>query len=428
VNSVFNEKDVEKICILNQVKQHNLTQKEAALLLDLSVRQIRRLLVRLAKQGLEGIKSRNKGGNRTLSPEFKQQVLDVVKQKYPNFGPTFAAEKLAAIEKLQISHETLRKWMIEAGLWKGKSRKAPRIHQSRSRRARFGELVQIDGSPHDWFEGRAPTCCLLVFVDDATSKIVIARFEAAETTAGYMACIQESVKKYGRPVSYYSDRHAIFKTARPNSENEDFEETQLHRALNDLGIELICANSPQAKGRVERANQTLQDRLVKELRLRGINTMEEANAYLPEFLEEYNRKFAVPAASNDDANRPLYHNKEQLRQIFSVQTTRRVSKNLEFSHKNIVYQLISKGGGYNLRNAKVTVCEHLDAEVSVIYHEKSLQYKTMRKTRLGPQIADAKEINTILDCMIQKSCQTRVERIIPNLENSLTEESLRSVA
>jgi hypothetical protein len=217
--------------------------------------------------------------------------------------------------------------------------------------------------------------------------------------------LSKHIKKYGIPWGYYSDRHAIFKTARPNSEKEDFDDTQLYRALKALGIELICANSAQAKGRVEKANQTLQDRLVKELRLRGINTMEAANAYLPEFLEEYNRKFAVPAASNDDAHKPLYHSDEQLRQIFSFQATRTVSKNLEFSYKNTVYQLISKGGGYHLRHAKVTVCEHLDAEVSVIYHEKSLQYKTMRKVRRGPPIADAKEINAVVDSMIQQTCQ-----------------------
>jgi hypothetical protein len=188
-----------------------------------------------------------------------------------------------------------------------------------------------------------------------------------------------------------------------NSEKEDFEETQLHRALKSLGIGLICANSPQAKGRVEKANQTLQDRLVKELRLRGINTMEAANAYLPEFLEEYNRKFAVPAVSNNDAHRQLYHSEEQLRQIFSFQSTRTVSKNLEFSYKSTVYQLISKGGGYHLRHAKVTVCEHLDEKVSVIYHEKALQYKTMSKIRRGPPVADAKEINAVVDRMIEQN-------------------------
>jgi len=162
--------------------------------------------------------------------------------------------------------------MMEVGLWKGRSRQKARIHQSRDRRPRFRELVQIDGSPHDWFESRAPKCCLLVMIDDATSRLIFMRFEESETTFGYMRCVSGShLKRYGRPVAYYSDRHSIFKTTREQCVDRMLQDTQLHRALKDLKIDLICANSPQAKGRVERANSTLQDRLIKEMRLKGIS-------------------------------------------------------------------------------------------------------------------------------------------------------------
>ncbi len=173
--------------------------------------------------------------------------------------PTFAAEKLNACEGLKLSKETLRQWMIAAGIWKKRTRKkAYSIHQSRERRTRFGELVQIDGSHHDWFEGRGPKCCLLVFVDDATSRIIGLHFDKSETTLGYMHLIQQHLKHYGRPLAYYSDKHGIFKVTKKGANGKD-QDTQLHRALKTLQIELICAHSSQAKGRVERNNQTLQD-------------------------------------------------------------------------------------------------------------------------------------------------------------------------
>ncbi|GHT92833.1 hypothetical protein FACS1894122_07190 [Alphaproteobacteria bacterium] len=279
---IFKEEEMDRIYVLRQVKERKLTQSEAGRQLGLSERQIRRLLERMSED-IAGIRSRKRGDNRAFKEEFKQRILAIVREKYPDFGPTFASEKL-------------RQWMMEDGLWHGRMRKNTKTHQSRQRRSRFGELVQIDGSHHDWFEGRCPKCCLLAFIDDATSELICARFEKAETTLGYMRCVYEHVQTYGIPVSYHSDRHSIFKTSR-NDTTTQFADMQFNRALKNLGIELICAHSPQAKGRVERANKTLQDRLVKEMRLRKISSIEEANRYLPEFIKQHNKKFAVAAQS-----------------------------------------------------------------------------------------------------------------------------------
>ncbi len=209
-NLTLSENELDRILVLKEVKELFLTQKEAAERLGLSERQVRRLLKRLACSNAAGIKSQHKGRNRTFKADFKVLVLNKVRERYYDFGPTFAAEKLNACEGLKLSKETLRQWMIAAGIWKKRTRKkALSIHQSRERRMRFGELVQIDGSHHDWFEGRGPKCCLLVFVDDATSQIIGLHFDESETTLGYMHLIQQHLKHYGRPLAYYSDKHGI---------------------------------------------------------------------------------------------------------------------------------------------------------------------------------------------------------------------------
>ena len=255
---LFNEDEMEKILVLQQIRSRLLTQTEGAERLNLSSRQVRRLLKRIDAEGPPGIKRRPSGGNRSHTNTFKSLVLSTVKEKYSDFCPTFAGEKLQELDTLKINKETLRQWMIEEGLWKGKSRRSISLHQTRGRRSQFGELVQIDGSHHDWFEGRRAKCCLLVFIDDATSRIIALRFEESETSMGYFRGIKFHTQEYGRPLAYYSDRHSIFKTTRTN--DALFKDTQVHRALKELKIEMICAYSPQAKGRVERSNQTLQDR------------------------------------------------------------------------------------------------------------------------------------------------------------------------
>jgi hypothetical protein len=402
VTILLSEKEMDRLCVLRQVKDRQLTQEEAGQRLKLTSRQIRRLLKQVEHGGSQGIKRRKVGGNRTFPDDFKVSVMEVVKTTYADFGPTFAAEKLLERQGLGVNRETLRQWMIEAGLWKGRSRKAARIHQSRERRPRFGELVQIDGSHHDWFEGRGPACCLLVFIDDATSKILSMIFEPSETTVGYLRCLEDHLQTYGRPLAYYSDKHTIFKTTRKDCVDGRLADTQVHRALRELQIELICAHSSQAKGRVERANLTLQDRLIKEMRLRQISSIEEGNAYLNTFLEQHNKRFAVEAQNAADAHRPLYHKPEALKRILSVQSTRIVTKNLEFSYNCNLFQIQRPGGGYHLRNAAVTICEYTDGTIGVFYKSETLQYKIKPQLVKQPPTLDTKEINPFINQLVSR--------------------------
>lgn len=213
---------------------------------------------------------------------MRGRIGALLREFYPDFGPTLAAEKLAERDGIAVSAETVRRLQIELGLWRPKKRRAKRVFQLRDRRPRFGELIQIDGSPHDWFEGRAPRCTLIVFVDDATGRLTSLRFAPVESAKAYLQALREHVLTHGCPLAFYSDRHGIFRVNAKDAESGDGK-TEFGRVAERLKIELINALTPQAKGRVERANQTLQDRLIKEMRLRNIGSMQEGQAFLPEF-------------------------------------------------------------------------------------------------------------------------------------------------
>jgi transposase len=396
---LFNEDEMNRICVIRKVLERRCSQKEAGMELGLSDRQVRRMVERFKSEGAQGIQKKYKGGNRSFKGDFKDQVIKLVKEHYHDFGPKFASEKLLQKHSLDINRETLRQWMMTEGIWKGRSRKKARIHQQRERRSCFGELIQIDGSHHDWFEGRAPKCCLLVFIDDATSRIVCMRFEETETTAGYMRLILKHITTYGRPIAYYSDKHSIFITTRQHSVDGRLEDTQVQRALRTLQINLICAHSSQAKGRVERANKTLQDRLIKEMRLKGISSIEEGNAFLDTFILDYNHQFSVVPASSEDAHKPLYHKEEQFQNILSIHETRKLSKNLEFSHHNKIYKIMTKTMGYRLRHKEINVYTRLDGEIVVMADNKELSYEVMDLKNSRYQ-ADSKEINALVDSLI----------------------------
>jgi hypothetical protein len=259
-----------------------------------------------------------------------------VRALYGDFGPSFAREKLEELHEIRVAKETLRKWMVGAGIWVPRAQRLARAHQPRHRRACFGELVQIDGCEHDWFEGRGPYCTLLVYVDDATGRLMELRFVMAESAFDYFDSTQTYLRRHGKPVAFYSDKHSIFRVHRDGATDRTKGMTQFGRALNELNIEIICANSPQAKGRVERMNKTLQDRLVKELRLRGISTMESGNAFLPDFMVDYNRRFGREPRDPHDAHRPLRAD-EDLGQIFSWQEERRMTRNLVVHFKRVAY-------------------------------------------------------------------------------------------
>jgi len=345
------------------------TQGEAARLLGLSVRQVRRVQRRLEGEGDVGVVHRLRGrpSNRRKDPGLRQAVLAACRQRYPDFGPTFAAEKLAA-EGLVVGRETLRRWLLAEGLLKPRRQRA-RHRSRRPRRACFGELVQADGSHHDWLEGRGPWMVLLVLIDDATSKVV-ARFYPAETTEGYIDLLGRYLRKHGRMVAVYSDRHSIFwgeaKGKRPA-------QTQVTRALKELGIEWIGANSPQAKGRVERFNGTAQDRLVKELRLAGATTIDEANEVLDRtFLPWFNRWCTVPPASANDAHRPVDRSMD-LAAILSVQQRRKVTNDYTIRLDNEVYQLL-KPAWPGERGGWVIVEQRRDGTLHIRFGQHYLAY------------------------------------------------------
>lgn len=331
-------KELDRLQIIRDSVSRQIAQEQAADRIGISIRQVKRLVQRYRIEGPQGLISRRRGQrpNNAFTSEFRTFVISLVRDKYPDFGPTFACEKLREIHGLALSAETLRKWMVEEGLWRERRRKIARIYQRRQRRPCYGELIQIDGSPHDWFEERGPRCTLIVFIDDATSALMALRFAPAETTRAYMETLRDYLDKYGRPLALYSDRHSIFRVNNPEREGEL---TQFTRAIKTLGIEPIHANSPQAKGRVERANQTLQDRLVKELRLRNISDIESANLWLSEFVKDYNSRFASIPRENGNAHREILHSPEELNYILCYQSRRVLSKNLTFQYKTSAYQI-----------------------------------------------------------------------------------------
>jgi len=309
MNLTMSQTERDRLVVMRALAAGELSQAQAARQLRLSQRQVRRILQRFRVEGDAGLVHRARGrpSNRRLAPAIIEQALALVGEHYHDFGPTLAAEKLREVHDLQLSKESLRRLMIDHGLWKPRPRRLKHRAQ-RPRRECCGELVQIDGSHHDWFEGRATAPVLLNIIDDATGRI-FPRFAPAETTAAVMALLHEYLRAHGRPIALYADLHSIYRVNRPATVEEQLQgepaRTQVGRALHELDIEYIPAHSPQAKGRVERGFATLQDRLVKELRLAGISDIDSANRFLRErFVADYNRRFArLPACAHDAIGR-----------------------------------------------------------------------------------------------------------------------------
>jgi transposase len=387
----MSKQELTRLEVMQRIKDKRLTQKEAARMLNLSVRQIKRLYQAYKAQGARGLVSQRRGkpSNNRLDPATQQKAIDLIYAHYRDFGPTLAHEKLTEKHDLRISRESVRGIMIAEGLWKPKRAKPPSTHPMRERRACFGELVQIDGSDHDWFEERGPKCTLLVYIDDATGQLLELWFVPDETFFGYCEASRHYFERYGKPVAFYSDKHGIFRVNQPRPLGTTLGLTQFGRAMQELDVQILCANTPQAKGRIERANQTLQDRLVKELRLRGIADLDRANAYLPEFREDYNRRFAVVPRSRHDAHRPLLQS-ESLDLILTHQETRTLSKNLTVQANHVIYQIQSDRPGYALHNAQVTVCENAHGEVTILYKNQPLAYTIYQKPIRQAQVVDPK--------------------------------------
>ncbi len=410
-------KEVDRYAVIEQVLRRTMKQSDAALWLGVSVRQVKRLVSAVREQGTAGIISRRRGApsNRSVKPSVRENYLSLVREHYADFGPTLAAEYLAQCHGFAHSAETLRGWMIQAGLWKSKRVRPRVIHSPRERRSALGELVQIDGSAHAWFEARAGKCCLVAFIDDATSQVMGARFYPVESTGAYLDSLQRYVSAHGRPLALYSDRHSIFTKHDP----DDPEPTQFERAVGELNIESILAYSPQAKGRVERLFQTLQDRLVKALRLAGISSIEAANEWLEDYLPKHNARFAKAAHQPLDAHRPFDGTPEQLRCICAPHYERTLSKNLTCQFKGQFLVVLSEpmNPRYMLRNQRVTVIQHLDGQVQLWFKGQLLPLKAFeRHQHLAlTRLADDKTVNTRVDEAVHKEAK-RIRRLKALLE------------
>jgi len=363
--------ELKRLHVIQKVVERVIKQVEAAEILSLSSRQIRRVIKRIRLEGERGIihKSRGRPSNRRIPGKIRDKVIQLYRKCYQDFGPTLASEKLVERDGIRINDETLRVWLIESGDWK-KTRWRRGHRQWRERKHHYGEMVQMDGSHHDWFEGRGAGCVFMGYIDDARGE-VFGRFYPYEGTIPAMDSFKRYIKKNGLPMSVYLDKHTTYKsTAKPTIQDE-LNNTQplseFERALKELGVEVIHANSPQAKGRIERLFGTLQDRVVKEMRLRGIRTIEEANCFLEEYLPLYNSRFAVCPKGKDNLHRPVGRGLE-LDGILCIKTERALRNDFTVVHNRKLYQVED-----HINTSKVMVQNRLDGSICITYKNRALR-------------------------------------------------------
>jgi transposase len=370
---MLRQRDLKRLHVVHKVREGTLTQAEAAKMVELSERQIRRIVARIREEGDGGIQHRARGrqSNRKLPQKLKDRIIVLYRHKYQGFGPVLATEKLSELDGITVSDETLRTWLIESGEWHPRQkRKAHR--EWRPRKEHCGEMLQMDGSHHDWFEGRGPVCVLMGYIDDATGR-VYGRFYAYEGTIPAMDSFKRYIRRYGIPMSVYLDKHTTYKSpAKPTIEEEiEGKEpvSEFGRALTELGVQLIHAHSPQAKGRVERLFKTLQDRLIKEMRLRGIGSIEEGNRFLAEYLPIYNRRFARKAAKHEDLHRPVARDLD-LDAVLCIRTERTLRNDFTIAHNRKLYQIQE-----TVKGAKVIVQERINGSMFITYQGKRVKFR-----------------------------------------------------
>lgn len=361
----MSQRELDRTEWMRDIRARRATQAQVAERLGVSVRQVERLYRAYKADGAAGLISKKRGrpSPRRLPDTLRAEVLTLVRERYGDFGPTLAHEKLTELHGVTVSVETLRQWMTTDGLWAPRAGRASRVHPPRRRRACLGELIQIDGCDHEWFESRAPRCVLLVYVDDATSRLMHMRFVPSESTFDYFESTRQYIEEHGKPVAFYSDKAGVFRVNAKMPRGGD-RMTQFTRALGELNIDLICANTPQAKGRVERAHQTLQDRLAKELRLHGISTIDAANQFALSFIADYNMRFAQSPSSANDAHRPL-RDYERLDEVFRWKDSRVLSMNLTIHYNRFIYLIESSPEALKRRGEEVEVHETFDGRVIV---------------------------------------------------------------
>jgi transposase len=381
--------DRKRLYLIKQTVERKITQKDASTLLGLTTRQVKRICKRYKKEGDEGVLHKNRGrqSNRCIARSIKKKILELCQEKYKGFGPTLASEQLMKNEQIRISDETLRLWLIEKKLPYRKRKERPH-RQWRERKKHFGEMLQMDGSHHDWLDGRGPRMVLMGYIDDATGR-AFARFYEYEGTIPAFDGLARYIRRNGIPCSVYLDKHSTYKSLRKMTWADHLEgdsgESHFQRGLKELGIEVIHANSPQAKGRIERFFRTLQDRLVKEMRVVGITTLQEANKFLSKYLCEHNRKFTVAPMSSVNLHRAL--GKICLESVLSIQTRRFLRNDSTIFHNGKIYQIDSK-----LRAKYVVAQERMDGTTRLVNGKQELQFHELdRKNYLGQRKPERKE-------------------------------------
>ena len=400
----MSKKELRKGEVIIRAVKGDLSQKKASQELNLSLRQVKRLCKRCREEGVEGIAHRNRGraSAKKISARIQEEVLELIQSHYHDFGPQLIKEQLEERHQLYFSREWIRRLMIKTEIWEANKRTSLKVYQRRNRRSQEGELVQIDGSPEYWFEDRGPKCCLINMVDDATGKIKECRFVKEECLEGYFSGMKRYIETHGYPLALYSDRPSIFKS--PKSEEKPMF-TQFGRAMKELGIKLIYANSPQAKGRVERSHSTLQDRLIKMMRLDGISTIEEGNEYLKEYRRDYNQRFGKAPRSKENAHREFLGELE-LSKILCRQEKRKVSKSLEVRYKHITYQLLPKGNSQRLIKKEVILSETEEGLV-IEFEGKEYEYKVYQEQAYEEPVIDRKNVDAFLD---RKKAMSSIEK------------------
>lgn len=366
-------KELKRLHIIRKAIAKEVSQIEAGNILELSERQIRRLIKNVKDEGDVGIihKSRGRISNRIISDKIKKKALNIFEKKYHDFGPTLASEKLLEIDNLKVNDETLRLWLIKNNIQYKKRKKRPH-RERRERKQYFGEMIQMDGSHHDWFEGRRSKCVLMGYIDDATSN-VFAKFYEYEGTIPAMDSFKRYIKKYGIPHILYLDKHTTYKSNGKLTIEEELAgkklESQFERASRELGVKIIHADSPQAKGRIERLFKTLQDRLVKAMRLKNIKTIEEANEFLEEFLLDHNKKFSIEASISNDLHRSI-SKKMDLDKVLCKKTNCLLRNDFTVMYKKKIYQIKD-----NTTAKKVILEEKINGEILIKHNDNNLKYE-----------------------------------------------------
>jgi hypothetical protein len=383
--------ELKRYQLITKVFDKNINQQDVAELLGLSDRQVRRIVKRVRVEGERGVIHRLRGlqGARRIPDNIRSRALELYRERYNGFGPTLASEKLLELDHLRVSDETLRLWLAADGLWQVDKRRNRKKRSWRARKDKFGQMVQMDGSHHDWLEGRGPKLVLMGYIDDATGSIYC-RFFDYEGTLPAMGGLKGYIELNGIPGQVYLDKHSTYRNNRkykytdwPFRDEEEL--TQFERSCRQLGIEVIHAHSPQAKGRIERLFKTLQDRLVKEMRLMNIKSSQESNAFLAKYIYKFNAKFAVPALKKGDAHRSL-DKRISLEEIFSVQTEHVLRNDRTVIHERKLYQVTDR-----IRAQRVMVFEYLNGRMAIKHGQSRLSFNPIKdRPQVVPKIKKIK--------------------------------------